>query len=229
MKTIGIITARAGSKRLPGKNKKIFAGKPLVEWTIEAALRAQMLDRVLVSTDDWDIVDIAKRCGVHVPFIRPAELATDDTPHINVVIHALTEVGADNYTHCCLLQPTSPLRTEDDIDEACIRAAKYQDCSIISVTENQDYHFIMEKSLMGYLRRPAQGYHTHKNIPVHYFINGAIYVNPIKTLFRYGDFYAKKLMSYIMPKNRSLQIDDEFDFNVAEYVMLMKLEERSSD
>ena len=224
MKTLAIITARAGSKGLPEKNKKLFAGKPLVEWTNEAALKARMLDAIVVSTDDWDIAYIAERCGLQVPFIRPPELALDDTPHIDVVLHPLREVGGTNFTHCCLLQPTSPLRTSDDIDEACICAARNQTHSVLSVTENRDYPFIVASKLWGGLQPPPCGYLARQKLSARYFINGAIYVNPIETLMDKKSFYAGPLMPYIMPKERALQVDDQFDFNVAEYVMYGRLE-----
>lgn len=227
MKTIGIITARSGSKGLPGKNKKIFAGKPLVEWTIEAALKARMLDYVLVSTDDWDIADIAKRCGASVPFIRPVELAQDTTAHIHVVVHALREVDESNFTHCCLLQPTSPLRTCNDIDEACIIAARHNNASVVSVTENTDYPFIVGKSMLSdKIKAPPSGYLMRQVITPRYFINGAIYVNPVHYLLNDKSFYTGSLYPYRMPKERSMQIDDQFDFDVAEYVMYMRNEEK---
>lgn len=224
MKTIGIITARAGSKGLLCKNKKVFSGKPLIEWTCEAALKAKMLDSVVVSTDDWEIAEIGKRCGCGVPFIRPAELAQDGTPHIDVVLHALREVGCDTFTHCCLLQPTSPLRTAQDIDEACILAAKHLKASVLSVTEDRDWPFVVGKALWGGLKAPPPGYRARQGIAPRYFINGAVYVNPIPMLFEEKSFYHGRLLPYVMPKARSLQIDDQFDFDCAEYVMWTALD-----
>jgi CMP-N,N'-diacetyllegionaminic acid synthase len=224
MKIIGLITARAGSKGLPGKNKKIFANKPLVEWTIEAALKARMLDRIVVSTNDWDIVAIAKRCGVDVPFVRPDDLSQDKTPHIDVVMHALREVGIDNYTHCCLLQPTSPLRTSDDIDEACILQARNSRHSVISVTEDYHYPFIVSANMLGGINNPPKGYLARQKIQPRYYINGALFINPVKTLKSSMSFYSGKLIPYVMPKERSLQIDDMFDFDITEYVMICSLE-----
>lgn len=229
MKTIGIITARGGSKGIPEKNKRMFAGKPLVEWTIEAALRAHMLDEIIMSTDDWDIAGIAKRCGIRVPFIRPQEFSADDTPHINVLLHALCEVGKDQYTHCCLLQPTSPLRTSDDIDGACIIAAQVPRDSVVSATKNYEYPFIVRQKLWGYhLENLPRSYLKRQNIVPRYFINGAIYVNPVKMLFDKKEIYAGKIYPYEMPKERSLQIDDEIDFELAEYLMFCRIEDEIS-
>lgn len=220
MKTIAIIPARAGSKGLPGKNKKYFAGKRLIEWTIEAALNAKTLNYILVSTDDWDIIEIAKRCGLAVPFLRPAELAKDVTPTIDVVIHALREVGRDDFTHCCLLQPTSPLRTSTDIDDACNIAARNPGKSVISVTENREYPFIVSRGAFGEIKSPRRRKQMRRqNIELRYHINGAIYVNPVSTLLENKSFYYGHLIPSVLPKFRSLQIDDQFDFDIAEYVM----------
>lgn len=225
MKTIGIITARSGSRGLPGKNKKIFAGKPLIEWTLEAALKAKMLDDIIVSTDDWDIAGITKRCGVRVPFIRPQELSTDDTPHINVLLHALVEVGETQFTHCCLLQPTSPLRTSNDIDEALIIAARVPRDSVFSTTLTAEYPFIVPKKIFGHaLANLPHEYMRRQTIVPHHFINGAIYINPVKLLFDKKDIYTGKVYPYTMPRERAMQIDDQFDFDLAEYAMYCRLE-----
>lgn len=226
MKTIGLITARAGSKGILGKNKKLFAGKPLIEWTLESAIKARMLDRVVVSTDDWEIADIAKRCGAEVPFIRPEALALDDTPHIEVILHALREVGDTTLTHCCLLQPTSPLRNSNDIDEACIIAAKNPKDSVISVEENREYPFIFHTNGSGELVHPTRGYTRRQAIRPRYHVNGAIFVTPIQQLVKTNSVYTTPTLPYIMPKERSMQIDDQFDFDVAEYLMYGILEAR---
>jgi CMP-N,N'-diacetyllegionaminic acid synthase len=224
MKTVGVITARRDSKGLPDKNKLIFAGKPLIEWTMEAALKSRMLDSIIISTDDWDIIDIAKRCGIPVPFVRPEGLARDDTPHIDVVLHALREVGGRNFTHCCLLQPTSPLRTSDDIDEACVAAARNPRYNVLSVTENREYPFIVPLRMFGKMESPPRRYLMRQKIKTRYCINGAIFVNTINSLISKRSFYGGNLLPYIMPKERSLQIDDRFDFTIAEYAMFMRQE-----
>lgn len=230
MRVLGLITARAGSKGIKDKNKKLFAGKPLVEWTIEAALKAKMLDDVIVSTDDWDIAEIGKRCGARVPFIRPEMLAQDNTPHIDVVLHALREVGSTQYTHCCLLQPTSPLRTANDIDEALILAAKRPQHSVLSVTENREYPFIVGRGFLGSLNPPkiSSSYLPRQKVRPMYHINGAIFISPIFSLQKGRSFYYGQRWPYIMPKERSYQIDDKHDFDIAEYLMYCRIEDAIS-
>jgi len=110
---LGIISARGGSKGIPRKNIKLLAGKPLIAWTIEEAQKSQYLDRLILSSEDMEIISTAQSWGCEVPFIRPAELARDDTPGIDPVIHALHQL-AEQYDYVMLLQPTSPLRTVED-------------------------------------------------------------------------------------------------------------------
>ena len=117
---LAIIPARGGSKRLPGKNIMDLAGKPLIAWTIEAALNSKYIDRVVVSTDDQEISNVSIKYGVEVPFLRPKSLATDDASSIDTIINVLGEIKIidQHYEYIVLLQPTSPLRTEIDIDKA---------------------------------------------------------------------------------------------------------------
>ena len=121
MKTLGIITARGGSKGVPRKNIRLLAGKPLLQYTAEAALAAKRVQRVVLTTDDAEIAEVGRRCGLDVPFLRPPELARDDTPTLPVLQHAVRalEAKGDRFDAICLLQPTHPLRRVADID-ACI-------------------------------------------------------------------------------------------------------------
>jgi CMP-N-acetylneuraminic acid synthetase len=227
MKTIGIITARGGSKGIPGKNIKLFAGKPLIAWTIEAARSAYMLDYVIVSTDSHEIAAVARQYKADVPFIRPGYLAKDDTPHIDVILHALDEIGYDRFTHCCLLQPTSPLRTSDDIDEACILASKRKSKTVVSVSENRQYPLILPSAVFGYLIRPRhlkQRYLPRQAILPRSFINGAIYVNTIEQLLKKRSVYSWLMCGYPMPLERSMQIDTQLDFDIAEYLMIKTID-----
>ena len=139
---LGVIPARGGSKGVPGKNIRLLAGKPLIAWTIAAAARSRSLGRTIVSTDDPKIAEIAAQWGGDVPFLRPPELATDTATSEDAVFHALDSVSGP-YDWVCLLQPTSPLRTAEDIDaciDACIRGGA--DCAF-SVTEAPKSPYIM--------------------------------------------------------------------------------------
>ena len=132
---LGLIPARGGSKALPHKNIRQFAGKPLIAWTIETALACPMLDRTIVSTDDPEIADVSRHWGAEVPFLRPAELARDDTPGIEPVLHAVRWLGEnEGYRpdYVMVLQPTSPLRTTEDIEAAIQLARDRQADGVVS-------------------------------------------------------------------------------------------------
>ena len=132
-----VIPARGGSKRLPHKNIKNLCGKPLIQWTVEAGIGSKSIDRLIVSTDDLEIAEISKSCGAEVPFIRPETLATDSSSSYSVLEHAyqyLFEQG-DYYDYIIMLQPTSPLRTSNHIDEAVKLLKDKQADGVISVTE----------------------------------------------------------------------------------------------
>ena len=137
-KILGLITARGGSKGIPGKNIKPLAGKPLIAWTIEAANNSRLLSQVIVSTDDNEIARSAQAWGAEVPFKRPEELAQDQSSHLDVVLHALQWYQLQHRAlpeYVMLLQPTSPLRTANDIDAAISLAAQKQaDAITVSYT-----------------------------------------------------------------------------------------------
>src|SRR5712691_8558405 len=135
---VGLITARGGSKSIPRKNVAVVGGKPLIAWTIEAAQESKSVDRVLVSTDDEEISQISKHWGAEVPFLRPANLAQDDSPHIPVVVHAVEWLDArekNAFDELILLQPTSPLRTAEDIDNAVGLLHEKNAASVVIVSE----------------------------------------------------------------------------------------------
>lgn len=226
-KVVAIITARGGSKGLPGKNIRSFAGKPLIAWSILAAKKALLIEDIIVSTDDLHISEIATQYGARVPRLRNYKFAQDDSPHIDSVLEALSWVGKE-YTHCCLLQPTSPLRYPADIDNACSIALTKNVNSVVSVTETIKHPFIVKNKILNRLLCPAAlvGYLPRQKIQPGYFVNGAIYVNKIKHLKRARSFYDTLMAYYTMPEERSFQIDSLFDFELAEYIMLKDLDYR---
>jgi CMP-N,N'-diacetyllegionaminic acid synthase len=137
---LGIIPARGGSKGIPRKNLIIFGGKPLMAWTIEAGLQSHYIDRLILSSEDEEIIAVAREWGCEVPFIRPAELSRDDTPGIEPVIHAIKTLKT-SYDYIILLQPTSPLRSAEDIDDCinyCIQA-KAVSCVSVTVAQPSPY------------------------------------------------------------------------------------------
>ena len=217
---MAIIPARGGSKGIPKKNIKPLLGKPLISYSIEHAKKSEYINKVIVSTEDKEIAEISKEYGAEV-IERPEELAKDETPTIEVIFHVLKVLKAKNYTPdiVILLQPTSPLRTAEDIDKA-VELFLNSGCeSVVSVCEVEHspyWCFEIEegylKSLFGdeYLRRRRQ------DLEKVYVPNGAMYISTPKNLRKYKGFYCLRTIPYIMPPERSIDIDNEVDFMLAE-------------
>lgn len=226
-KVVAIIPARGGSKGVPRKNIRDLAGKPLIAYTIEAAKKSGYIDRIIVSTDDEEIKQVSLRYGAEVPFLRPGKLSLNDTPVWKAVRHAikyLKEVEAYPIDFVVLLQPTSPLRTEEDIDNA-IELFLESNCeSLISVCKTNESPYWMHKIEKGYLKTlmGLDNYNKiRQDLPNTYMENGAIYIIKSELLYKYNSFFTSKTVPYIMPRERSVDIDDELDFKFAE--LLFKL------
>ena len=228
---IGIVPARAGSKGLPRKNIAPLCGKPLIAWSIEAGLRSQYIDLVIVSTDSNKIAGISAEYGASVPFIRPAELATDETPTIDVVIHALEYLNIQRkqrFDYTVLLEPTSPLRDEADIDRAIKQLVDNIGASSlvgISRTEAQNPAFLVGLSENNFLLgldqseiKPVR----RQEIRDVYFLEGSIYVSDTKTLIARRTFCHQETLGCIFPKWKSLEVDDLEDLIMVEALMLHK-------
>lgn len=226
MKNLAVITARSGSKGLKDKNIKLLHGKPLMAYTIEAALASELFEEVYVSTDSERYADIARACGASVPFLRQASNATDTASSWDTVAEALEryrQMGRE-FDTVCLLQPTSPLRTAEDICGGYALLEQKKGKAVIGVTEmdhsplwcgtlteNRDlYHFIPEEIFA----KPRQ------SLPVYYRINGALYILRSEDVCSKPSLYEKDCYAYVMPKERSVDIDDEMDFGLAEYMMM---------
>lgn len=225
-KIVGVITARGGSKAIPHKNTVPLAGKPLIAWTIEAALQSRRLDRLIVSTDDPEIAETSRAWGAEVPFLRPAELAEDNTPHILVMLHSLSwlnESAAASPDYLLLLQPTSPLRTAEDIDTAIEIAEARDAIAVVSVAEMHRHPYLSKRILedgtladfvetdIAYLRRQA--------LPPAYALNGAIYLNRPESLLRDRTFVPPGTLAYVMPPERSMDVDSPWDLHLIELVL----------
>jgi len=222
-KILAIIPARGGSKEIPRKNIRLLAGKTLIAYSIEAALKSRYINRVIVSTEDEEIAEIPKKYGAEV-IKRPKELAKDSTPTIEVIFHILDAMGTKNYNPevIILLQPTSPLRNMNDIDSA-INLFLKNDCeSVVSVCELEHSSYwnfeIKEeylKPIFGekYLRMRRQ------ELPKVYMPNGAVFVSTPEVLRKYQSFYCAKTIPYIMPMKRSVDIDKLIDFEFAEFLL----------
>ena len=216
-KIMGIITARGRSKGLPQKNILDLCGKPVIAYSIEAALGSKYLDRVIVSTDDEEIASISRKYGAEVPFMRPLELATDTVPHLPVLRHAIEFMKNEEGYHAdaiVLLQPTSPMRRAEDIDGAVELFIKRSADSVISVVETI---YVVEESPEGTLQPllKSQVGHFHRNYPNRlYDFNGAVYVIRRREIIERNRMLGERTYPYVMDRKRSLEIDDENDLNL---------------
>ena len=226
LRVLGLIPARAGSKGVPGKNTRPLGGRPLIAWTIDAAARARSLTRVAVSTEDEGVAEIARSCGAEVPFRRPAELATDTSPTLPVVLHALDALaagGEPDYDAVCLLQPTTPLRTAADIDDAVRLLERTGADSVISFTEVGDAHPARMRTLLEGLRvgpgpvpEPGGGA-RRQDLDPFYLRAGSIYLTRVATL-RSGSFEGDDCRALLVPPERAVNIDEELDWQWAEHL-----------
>lgn len=226
MKIVGLITARGGSKSIPEKNIKPLAGKPLIAWTIEVALQCKDFSQVIVSTDDEKIADISRQWGAKVPFTRPVEFSKDNSSHISVVLHAIQWLKEKE--HCrpdyiMLLQPTSPLRTVEDIQAAIKLVKEHQAVAVVSVCEAAKHPYKMykltENGTLEYFIPSDIGYLYRQALPKVYEENGAIYLNKCSSLLQDKTFLPKGTFPYIMPEERSIDIDTYWDLYIADLVL----------
>jgi N-acylneuraminate cytidylyltransferase/CMP-N,N'-diacetyllegionaminic acid synthase len=223
---LALIPARGGSKGLPGKNIRELAGRPLLAWSIEAARQSRYVDFVALSTDSRDIADVAEAEGVPVPFLRPAHLATDSASSFDALVHALDWYAGngERFDLVVWLQPTSPLRTAADIDQAIELYFEKQAAAIVSVCET-DHHPWWSNVLpadgnMADFLRPEVLNANRQELPVYYRLNGAIYLGAPEFLRKNGSFFGSGTYAYPMPDARSVDIDSLMDFRIAEAVLL---------
>ncbi|SFR47141.1 acylneuraminate cytidylyltransferase family protein [Halorubrum sodomense] len=205
-----LIPARGGSKGIKKKNIVDVAGKPLIAHSIEAAQQSDTIDDVVVSTDSQEIADVAAEWGASVPYLRPDKLATDEAPTEPVITHALEHESADEWTHVVLLQPTSPLRTGNDIENAIATFEQSSGTSLVSVFEDHSYRW--EETSNGAIRKNYQGDRKRRqDKSPEYVENGAIYITKCSEFLKTGDIQAGKTILYTMPQKRSVDVDTHFD------------------
>jgi N-acylneuraminate cytidylyltransferase/CMP-N,N'-diacetyllegionaminic acid synthase len=230
----GIITARGGSKGIPKKNITPLAGKPLIAWTIESAVQSPYLTRLIVSTDDPEIAEVAKQWGAGAPFLRPANLAQDDSPHVPVVIHAVEwlKLHEDiDFDYVLLLQPTSPLRSTTDIDNA-VRLALDKDAeSVVSVCESFSHPYLAKRvtsegRLEDFVPR-HDGYLRRQDLPPAFTLNGAIYLVRSEILFDKHTLFPERTYAYLMPQERSLDIDTPWHLYLTDLILRNKNESKN--
>lgn len=215
---LAIIPARGGSKGVPRKNIREVAGKPLIAWTIESARKSKYIDRLILSSDDAEIISVAREWGCDVPFVRPAELSQDNTPGIEPVIHAINALP--RYDYVVLLQPTSPLRTVENIDKSIEICLGEHVTACVSVTEPDKSPFWMftvdAEGKMHKLLGSETSIVRRQDLPPVYALNGAVYVADSRTIVETRSFLTESTVPYIMSKNNSIDIDTEEDLVVAD-------------
>lgn len=224
-KILGLIPARGGSKGLLRKNILPLAGKPLISWTIEAAKENKYIDKVFVSTEDAEIAQVSKTYGADVSYLRPKELAIDTAKTIDVVLHTLDEFSrrGEKYDIVALLQPTSPLRTNCHIDFAIEKLFDEKIKSVISVSEVDHHPYWCNKlqkngCMDDFINKNFLNL-RRQDLPKYYRLNGAIYVAYSEFLYESKSFFGHNTYSHIMPKEQSIDVDNEVDFLMAELLM----------
>lgn len=228
MNILAIVPAREGSKGIPQKNIYPLCNTPLIYYTIKAIQRSKLITRAILSSDSSEVIKVAKDYGLEVPFVRPSELAQDDTPALPVVEHAVKWLEeTENYKadYIILLQPTSPLRNENHIDEALSILINSDADSIVSIVEvphNFNPYSIMK--LQGKYLSPYLLFDENKNLrqlkPVFYARNGAaIYAFTYNCLMNKHSIYGDKILPYLMEKESSIDVDDLFDLKLCEWIL----------
>jgi N-acylneuraminate cytidylyltransferase len=224
-KVLGIIPARGGSKGLPKKNIKNLCGKPLIAWTIDSARTSLYLDRLILSSDDDEIIEVARAYSCEAPFKRDKSLAGDQSSTVDVVIDAIQRVCG--YDWIVILQPTSPFRTGSDIDNALELCMKNKSTSCVSVTLTEHHpNWMYQIDTECNMKPIIQGgslVKRRQDLPELYNLNGAIYAINSEHLKRTKALITESTLAYKMPENRSIDIDTENDFIWAEYLALKQL------
>jgi len=222
---LAIIPARAGSKGLKNKNIKSFLGKPLIIWTIKTALKSKMISDIIISTNDPEVISISKKNKIKY-IRRPKQIATDKAPIIETIKHVLVQIRYKPDI-IILLQPTSPLRNKDDIDKSLLLLTDNKYDSIISVSEQSHSPYwcftIKNKIFKPLFKKRVYFRMRRQDLPRIYSPNGAIFCMYTDSLLKNNSFYTLKTGPYIMPVERSIDIDTEIDFFIAEKIFEAKL------
>ena len=226
MNTLAVIPARGGSKGLPGKNILTLAGKPLIAYTIEAAQAARSVDRIVVSTDDAEIAEIARTYGAEVPFIRPDHLSNDTAIATEVCLHALEFLKQEEDYEpelAMFLQPTSPLRSSEDIDGAVELLRETGASAVVSLKEVVEHPQWMRRldaeQRVSPLFPELEVPHVRQGLEKAYILNGAVYVAVAGVLLENRSFHGLDTRGYVMPRERSIDIDTAIDFAIVDHLI----------
>lgn len=226
---LAVIPARSGSKGLPKKNLLSLNNKELIGWPIEAAVNSGICDRIICSTDSSQIAKIAEEFGAEVPFLRPEDLALDETSTADVVLHAIEffENNSELFDCLLLLEPTSPLTTSEDIKmafEVFERSITFAD-SLVSVAENvpghPDFSFHMQSNtgIISSINATSWVHKRRQDIEKCYYIEGTLYISTIESFKAKKTFIHEKTVGFQVPKWKSFEVDDELDFKIIEMIM----------
>ena len=228
MRIVGLIPARGGSKGIPRKNVTQLAGRSLIEWSISAATKAKSIDDVFVSTEDPEIASVSAASGATV-IPRPNELSSDVSSTDGVIAHAIDYLAeqAIPVTHICLLQPTSPLRSDNHIDEAVAVLQNRQSDCVISVYEPRHpimkaYRQLPDGTISGLFSQRAP-YTPRQCLPKAFLPNGAIYLFTVNSFRSHARIPRKNITPYVMSEKDSVDIDCNEDLNQAEQILLRRL------
>lgn len=207
---LAIVTARGGSKGIPGKNIMEIAGRPLIQWSIDAAHASRYVDRLILSSDDAAIIEVARKGGCEVPFVRDASLATDEASSIDVLVDALQRVSGHHIV--VLLQPTSPLRTAADVDGTIARLMESKASACVTVREAEEHpYWTFRFGADGRLERfaePDGGMpQRRQDLPQAWCLNGAVYAAHVDWFLRNRTFLSAETVGFPMPAERSLDVD----------------------
>jgi CMP-N,N'-diacetyllegionaminic acid synthase len=224
MKILAIIPARGGSKGVPGKNIKLLGGKPLLQYTIDVALESDLLDKVVLSSDDTEIIEFGKKMGAEVPFVRPDNLAEDTTSTLDVIKHCLNYYSEKDeiYDVVCLLQPTSPFRSVGFLNEAIKTFICKETDSLISVQKvpyEYNPHWTFEEDENGILKIATgekQIISRRQDLPKTFHRDGSIYLTKVKTILEQNSLYGNSVSYLESPKEFYMNIDTLEDWKLAE-------------
>jgi N-acylneuraminate cytidylyltransferase len=220
---LAIIPARGGSRVVPRKNIREVGGKPLIAWTILAALESKLIDRAVVSSDDEEIIETARRYGADVPFVRPSELARDDSPYQDFVTHAISELPGFDYV--VSLNPTSPLRSVEDVDGCISLCAERGAPACVTVTPAPKHPAWMFHVDQDGLMKPVLGEGAgpvpprRQELPEVFVLNGSVHVAECDWFLQHQSFFSDETMAYKMPAERSVDLDSETDLKFADLLL----------
>lgn len=225
-KVLAVVAARGGSKGLPKKNIRMLGGKPLVAWPVQAAKNAPSVDRVIISTDDKTIAEVAVEAGAELPFMRPAELASDTASSMEVIRHAINTLAdkGDKYDYILLLEPTSPLTDSDDIEKALaiLDSARDRADSIVGISRVEAAHPEYDVNLgddgiiKPFISQDFRSLKRRQDIQDLYFLDGSLYLSSVNSFLLHGSFYHERTLGFVVPRWKSFEVDDLLDWIIIE-------------